>query len=180
MDAVADFDRLSAVPDTACQRVAVAVTALAKAYPVPAKVVQVMVHVTDSVTLRGAVKVVYSACPVASQAPLHAEMLKLVVQVEKQYGVVPTSSTLTAFFVSAAPLLVTLSANPKTAWLDLALQIVAMDGIPPSALPLFAKVADEASLRQALWTVVTTAVPATPSATLTAVLTLLSKAATKP
>ena len=111
---------------------------------------------------------------------MHAEMLELVVQVEKQFGAAPTSSALMAFFASAAPLLVALSTNPTTPWLDLALQFLTMDGISPSALPMFARVADEASLRHALWTAVTTAVPATPSVTLTAILALLTKAATRP
>ena len=135
------------MPDSACPRVAVAVAALARAFPVPVKVLQVLAHVIHSLTLRGAVKTVYSACPVSSQAPVHGEMPELIAQVEKQYGAAPTSTALATFFTAAAPILVALTANPQTAWLDLALQILAMEGISPTALPRFAKVSDEATLR---------------------------------
>ena len=139
-----------------------------------------LAHVADSLTLRGAVKAVYSACPVSSQAPLHLEMLELIAQVERQYGAAPTSTTLAAFFTAAASILVAVTANPQTAWLDLSLQILAMEGISPTALPQFARVSDEATLRQALWTAVTSAIPPPLAATLTAVLTLLTKAASQP
>jgi hypothetical protein len=179
-DAAADLGRLSAVPDAACPQVALALTALARTHPVPARTLPVLAHVVDSATLRAAAKAIYAACPAPAQPKLHEELLEMIVQIEQHYGPSTSSGTLATFFSAAAPILVTLATLETTNWQDLALRVLTMDGIPPSSLAVFAAVTNEETFRAALWTTVTSASPPVPSATLTAILAALTKSATAP
>ena len=163
-DIASVVERFSVVPEASRGHVAAALGVMSKGYNMPARTAQILQLVISVTTLKSAINSMDSLCPPAQKAALFANLGKMAAHLEEKHGTGVSDLQVQVILTSLAPLLVKLAASPAVDWPTLSGKLQPMPAVPIRLIGAFGSVVGEASLRKALYELVTTSPPPKASA----------------